>query len=79
MSNDRFLQPVLVTDPPLEQPDPVNLISAMRRRRQRQEMEHDNRQYEEHLFQCAMQDDEREWAIAQMCDEGTYFEPQECK
>ena len=79
MSNDRFLQPVLVTEPSLEQPDPVNLIGAMRRRRQRQEMEHDNRQYEEHLFQCAMQDDEREWAIAQMCDEGSYFEPQEYK
>ena len=79
MSNNRFLASVLTTEPSLEPPEPVNLVGAMRRRRQRQEMENDNRQYEEHLFQCAMQDDEREWAIAQMCDEGTYFEPQECK
>ena len=37
------------------------------------------KEYEESLFQQMMQDEENEWAIAQMCDEGTYFEPQECK
>ena len=36
-------------------------------------------EYEEVLFQQMMQDEENEWAIAQMCDEGTYFEPQEYK
>ena len=37
------------------------------------------KQHEEALFHQMMQDEENEWAIAQMCDEGTYFEPQEYK
>ena len=56
MSNKRFLASVLTTEPSLEPPEPVNLVGERRRRRMRQEMEYENRQYEEFLNQCRMND-----------------------
>ena len=56
MSNKRFLRSVLTTEPDLDPPEPVNLVGEMRRRRMRQEMEYENRQYEEFLNQCRMND-----------------------
>lgn len=71
-----------MTEPPLEE----EMYTLWRRSsstqfwlRKKREANEQDRLLEEHHFECMMQDEEREWAIAQMCDEGTYFEPQEYK
>ena len=47
---------------------------------QKQREKYENKMHEEWYFQQMMnEDDERMWALAQECDEGTYFEPQEYK
>ncbi len=66
-------------EPPLDEPEvlPYALRRSIKFQKDRARWE--ERQLEEQHLQCMMEDDEREWAIAQMCDEGTYFEPQEYK
>ena len=69
----------MIKEPPLEEPD--WMPHSVRRKINEQKIRalEEALECEEVLFQQMMQDEENEWAIAQMCDEGTYFEPQECK
>ena len=69
----------MIKEPPLEESD--WMPHSVRRKINEQKIRalEEALEYEEVLFQQMMQDEENEWAIAQMCDEGTYFEPQECK
>jgi len=73
-------------EPPLDEPEVLPYATypiLVRLRRsikfQKDRARWEEQQLEEQHLQCMMEDEEREWAIAQMCDEGTYFEPQEYK
>ena len=66
-------------EPPLEEPDWMPHTVRRKIKEQKARALEEAKEYEEALFQQMMQDEENEWAIAQMCDEGTYFEPQEYK
>ena len=66
-------------EPPLEEPDWMPHTVRRKIKEQKARALEEAKEYEESLFQQMMQDEENEWAIAQMCDEGTYFEPQEYK
>lgn len=76
-----------MTEPPLEEEmytlwrrsGSTQFLLRLREVLKKKEVEEEDRLLEEHYFECMMEDDEREWAIAQMADEGTYFEPQEYK
>ena len=69
----------MIKAPPLEEPDWMPHSVRRKIKEQKARALEEAKEYEESLFQQMMQDEENEWAIAQMCDEGTYFEPQECK
>ena len=69
----------MIKEPPLEEPDWMPHSVRREIKEQKARALEEAKEYEESLFQQMMQDEENEWAIAQMCDEGTYFEPQECK
>ena len=69
----------MIKEPQLEEPDWMPHSVRRKIKEQKARALEEAKEYEESLFQQMMQDEENEWAIAQMCDEGTYFEPQECK
>ena len=52
----KFTRTVLTSEPPLDPPEPANLVGEMRRRRMRQEAEYENQQYEQFLNECRMHD-----------------------
>ena len=69
----------MIKQPPLNEPDWMPHTVRRKIKEQKARALEEAKQHEEALFHQMMQDEENEWAIAQMCDEGTYFEPQEYK
>ncbi len=69
----------MIKEPPLNEPDWMPHTVRRKIKEQKARALEESKQHEEALFHQMMQDEENEWAIAQMCDEGTYFEPQEYK
>ena len=69
----------MIKVPPIEEPDWMPHSVRRKIKEQKARALEEAKEYEEALFQQMMQDEENEWAIAQMYDEGTYFEPQEYK
>ena len=66
-------------EPPLEEVEYIPHSVKKEIKKQKDRALEENKHHEEMLFQQMMQDEENEWAIAQMCDEATYFDPQEYK
>ena len=69
----------MIKEPPLNEPAWMPHTVRRKIKEQTARALEEAKQHEEALFHQMMQDEENEWAIAQMCDEGTYFEPQEYK
>ena len=69
----------MIKEPPLNEPDWMPHTVRRKIKEQKARALAEAQQHEEALFHQMRQDEENEWAIAQMCDEGTYFEPQEYK
>ena len=69
----------MIKEPPLNEPDWMPHTVRRKIKEHKARALEEAKEYEEALFHQMMQDEETEWAIAQMCDEGTYFEPQEYK
>ena len=69
----------MIKEPPLNEPDWMPHTVRRKIKEQKARALEESKQHEEALCHQMMQDEENEWAIAQMCDEGTYFEPQEYK